>query len=307
VATVGRGGLLKQYREVVEDLDAVRGRIAIGRQVTALGNRPDRIACVYDDLTADNTWNRILKCGIRATRPWIRTIDLGRRWVELMALFEDVGDVAPDKALRDHLRFDRHALRYRIAIDWARWILDLISPTIRAGKNEAPALLFDMNRLFEAALSTMIRRRAAAAPQVEVRTQDRRHHLADTGTGATPERRTYQLRPDIVVSQGHKASAIGDTKWKLLETDAHGRMVPDRSDMYQMHAYAAAYRCTDLALLYPWHAGLKDSVETRFDLPAIGEVRPRVHVLCVDVGQDGFPLIRGRSGGRIGELMAASE
>jgi 5-methylcytosine-specific restriction enzyme subunit McrC len=63
-----------------------------------------------------------------------------------------------------------------------------------------------------------------------------------------------------------------------------------------MHAYASAFECEDLALIYPWHDGLLESKETAFALPNAGTLRPVVRVICLDLRDDSFRLIRGESG-----------
>ena len=92
VTVLSRGGLMKQYCGLEDDLKVIRGRIALDRQLAANANRPDRIACAFDELTIDHVWHRMLKRAIRLTRPWIRSLLLNRRWIELMALFDEVED-----------------------------------------------------------------------------------------------------------------------------------------------------------------------------------------------------------------------
>lgn len=98
------------------------------------------------------------------------------------------------------------------------------------------------------------------------------------------------MTPDLVLRRGREIVAIGDTKWKRLKVGTSGTLV----DMYQMHAYAAAYHCANQVLIYPWHSGLAGSVETRFDLPAIGELRPSVSIVCVDMRSPAMDAVRGR-------------
>jgi 5-methylcytosine-specific restriction endonuclease McrBC regulatory subunit McrC len=68
----------------------VRGRIAVMRQLGKLANRPDLVACTFDELAVDNVWNQVLKRAIRTTRPWIRSGELNRQWVELMGVLDGV-------------------------------------------------------------------------------------------------------------------------------------------------------------------------------------------------------------------------
>jgi len=301
VAVLSRGGLLKQYCEWDDDLNVVRGRIALDRQLVANANRPDRIACAFDELTIDHSWHRTLKRAIRITRPWIHSIGLNRRWIELMALFDEVDDTRLAAAETDRLVFDRKAERYRTAIEWARWIITLLAPSLRAGKNEAPSLLFDMNRLFESSIAAVLRRRSAHAG-LTIDTQDTSRKFA-TVHGGGKSGQIFTLRPDLTLRDGDRLLAIGDTKWKLISTDDAGRLRPGNDDLLQMHAYAAAYRCSDLVLIYPWSDELRASVQTHLELPETHGQATRVHVVCVDVHADRLPAIRGAESNVFGRLL----
>jgi 5-methylcytosine-specific restriction enzyme subunit McrC len=288
VATVTRGGLRKQYQEREDDLRIVRGRIALTRQFGVHANRLDVIACAFDELTPNNVWNQVLKKALRMTRPSIRTADLARRWVELMDVLDEVDDADLTGVEVARLVFDRQAERYRLAVEWARWILALLAPSLRAGKNEAPALLFDMNKLFESAIAGVVQRRLAPIPGVTVSAQDTSNTLVDV---VTPDHRErgFPLRPDLVIRVQGSVKVVADTKWKLLGIDGRNRLTPSEVDLYQMHAYAAAFQCRNLALLYPWHDGLESAVDTEFHLPAVGGERTIVKVLCFDVHDDRVP------------------
>ena len=298
ISAIIQRGLLRQYQEQEADLQVVRGRILSERQFVANANRPDRLACRFDELTPDNAWNRLLKAGLHAVRSWITSARLQRRWIELMGLFEEVSSVSGDSQLLSRLVFDRHSSRYRIAIEWVRWILDVVSPNLRFDKNAAPGLLFDMNLLFESAVAGVVRRRAGS--EVRVVAQDTGRHLASV---PGVKRSFFGLRPDLVVRRGGVTVAIGDTKWKTLEVGSTGHLVPAVDDMYQMHAYAAAFQCEHLALIYPWHEGLTQSLETAFQLPMINALRPVVTVVCLDLHQGQYAAKRGAGSVEFGALF----
>ena len=289
VSTLARGRLLKQYLEHEDDLTVVRGRIAVTRQLGAHANRLDRVACVFDELTIDNVWNRVLKKAIRCTRPWIRSVELNRHWVELMGVLQEVDDAQLGEADVQRLAFNRQAERYRAAVDWARWILALLAPALRAGRGEAPALLFDMNRLFESAVARVARRRVHEESGLTVETQDTSRALV-TVVSADRVDSGFQLRPDLVFRRGNDVVAIADSKWKLAGWDSRRRLMPTEADMYQMHAYASAFQCRELALIYPWRSELAQAAGAEFRLPMMNERAPVVTVLCIDVHDDALPL-----------------
>ena len=303
VTDIARGGLLRQYQQHDDDLRYVRGRIVSTRQFVQLANRGDIVACRFDELTADNMWNRLVKTALRAVRPWIGSLELDRRWVELIAVFEEVNDIEADPTWTNRLVFDRHAFRYRTAIDWVRWILATLSPSLRGGRSTAPGLLFDMNLLFQSAVAALLRRRTGMSG-LEVSSQESGTHLARLA--GVDQRRVFRLSPDLVVRRQGVVSAIGDTKWKRLDVGRARYLIPAEADVYQMHAYASAYRCENLALIYPWHEGLRAARETAFELPTIGTVRPVLSVLCLDVQSDALVLRRGASAAEFGTLFQQS-
>ncbi len=290
---VVRGGLLRQYREHEEDLAVIRGRILSARQFAIHSNRPDRIACRFDELTPDNVWNRLVKAALHAVRPWIRRAELSRRWVELAAVFEEVDDSQVGARDLDGLVFDRHAVRYRTVVDWVRWILALLSPKLRAGKDTSPALLFDINLLFQSAVAEHCRREASRHSDVQVHSQETTAHLATLVRGGG--RREFDLRPDLILRRNDEIVLVADTKWKRLEIRGSGHIVPNTADVYQLHAYGAALKCKHLALIYPWHPGLRGSKETAFELPRVGDSQPLLSVVCLDLESDEFKMMRGLS------------
>ncbi len=288
-----KGGLLRRYTEHDEDLLAVRGTIQLQRQFTTLANRTDFVACRYDELTSDNRWNRLLKAGLKIVRPWIRSPDLERTWVELFAALEDVGDEDRPRALLDGLRYDRQATRYRPSIQWVERILNLLSPDLRSGAKPAPGLLFDMNLLFERVVEQRMARWAAERGWI-METQDTSRYL--TGIVSEPKRCAYQVRPDLVFRYRCQVVAIADAKWKRPDVSTRGFILPAQPDIYQLHAYAAVFACSRLALIYPWGDTLAKARETTFELPPAGSLRPKVTVLCLDVAHDDPPF-RVRGGG----------
>jgi 5-methylcytosine-specific restriction enzyme subunit McrC len=179
------------------------------------------------------------------------------------------------------------------AIDWARWIIALLAPALRAGRSEAPALLFDMNKLFESAVAAVARRRVYEVSGLTVEAQDTTRALV-TVVGQDRLEPGFQVRSDMVFRRGDAVVAIADTKWKLLGWDSKFRPMPGEADMYQMHAYASAFRCSDLALISPWRSALANAAGVEFLLPVDNGRSPVVTVLCIDVHDDALPLRLGR-------------
>ena len=96
--------------------------------------------------------------------------------------------------------------------------------------------------------------------------------------GDRERERLFALRPDIVVD----GDIVIDTKWKQLKA-GETTLGVSQADVYQMLAYARAYRARRLVLLYPWHR----------DLPKAGRLRrwkvakseTTLEIAAVDVGR----------------------
>lgn len=295
-----RAGLVRRYRSEEADIRVLRGRLLVSRQVAAHAMRIDTLACRFDELTPDNGWNQVLKAALAAVRPWIRGLGTGRLWLEMTAAFDEVSLPADALALHATLRRDRQVAHYEGALRWAGWILRLLSPGLRAGSSEAPELLFDMNRLFEAAVYGVLRGRATRLG-LQLHAQHTGRHLASAF--GEPAAGFFHLRPDLVLIEDDTVIAVGDTKWARLEMDSVGRLVPRNEHAYQMNAYAAAYPCEEVTLIYPWHDGLEGAHPTLYRLPPNGGREAILHIVGVDVGADGMPFRMVAGDSRLGRLL----
>lgn len=205
-----RRGLVSNYLPHNGDLSAVRGKVAVSRQVGALFNRMDRVACEWDEFTPDTPFNRLLKCACtqlkkRASHPVARGL-LG----DCAFALEDAGDVSPQTALREteRLIWTRGSERFRPAFELARRLLQDLSPELEGGDAGSWAFLVDMNAVFEGFCRAALEARFGAVVEEQV----------NVGTLFRGPNRTRQLA-DFLWSRGDERW-IGDAKWKLLGSKA---------------------------------------------------------------------------------------
>lgn len=206
-----------------------------------------------------------------------------------------MGDEARPRALLDGLRYDRQATRYRPAISWVERILNLLSPDLRSGAKPAPGLLFDMNLLFERVVEQRMARWASERGWA-METQDTSRYL--TEIISEPKRCAYQVRPDLVFRHKREVVAIADAKWKRPEVSSRGFVLPAQPDLYQLHAYAAVFQCSQLALIYPWSERFITNQPTVFEIPPGADKSVQIAIHSLDVGSDEFPILPTLSFGR---------
>lgn len=242
-------GLISKYVGTEDNLPAVKGRFSAHGHLRHNLARPHLLHCNYDEFTPDNAYNRVVKATLEACRGWIQAPKTQRLWFEAYTRFAHVSSVRIFSAAVARLPQDRTTRRYRPLLKWCEWLLKVDSPTLSAGMVEAPALLFDMNRLFEAHVTRL--EEAAADDLQQIYSQKPWTTLATLhGEGV------FALKPDITVWQSATNQAspqitrIVDAKWKRLNPLAPNWGV-DQSDIYQMLAYAIRYRCRHMELVYP--------------------------------------------------------
>ena len=245
-----RRGLPHRYRLLQDDLPLLRGKLNVPRQLARHAIRADRLACSFDELSVDTPLNRVFKAAVVRLAANTRSAANGRRLGELASRFEFVGD-SPDP-LAEPVMLDRTNTAFHRLHAMARLLIGGNWQSTTTGPDAGYALLFPMNELFEKYVGRTLR---AVLALRSVKLQDRERYalhrrcLASTGDGR--KQPLFALQPDIVVDN----DVVIDTKWKELKPTESKRGV-DQSDVYQMLAYARAYKAKRLILLYPWHAGL---------------------------------------------------
>ena len=267
-----RRGLPRRYLVHTEDLALLRGKIDIVRQLTHLSVRPDRLACRFDELSENTPLNRVLKAAVSRLAHITRSASNARRLAELLSRFEFVGDTS--SPLRETVRMDRTNTAFHGLYRLAKFFLERHwQSTTRGDATTGFSLLFPMNDLFEAFVGRTLRHAIALPVHLQ---HGGRHALVSEKGGSL-----FALRPDIVVD-GTDGSIILDTKWKHLEP-GDAKIGVKQSDVYQMIAYAHAYKARHLVLIYPLCNGIEGPGSVRrWKIP---ETNCPLDIVTVDIGQ----------------------
>jgi 5-methylcytosine-specific restriction enzyme subunit McrC len=256
-----RHGLLSRYVSHADDLPVIKGRFQAHGHVRRNLARPHLLHCEYDEFTADNAYNRAIRATLEACRAWVSRAATQRLWFETHARYASVSLLKMSAADVARLPRDRTTHRYAPVLTWCEWLLAMASPALRSGASEAPGVLFDMNKLFEAHAARL--EEIGAGSDRVVRVQGPLLHLATWSDDDV-----LLLKPDITIwhiNQDGVASTIDrvvDAKWKRLDPLAPDFGV-DEADVYQLLAYALRYGCQRLELVYPAVVLDGDGVEER--------------------------------------------
>ena len=246
-------GLPRRYVPHEDDLAALRGRLDVKRQFTVLAASPQRLACRFDELSADIALNQIMKAAVTKLAKVARVPENQRRLAELSFAFADITPV-PVKALPWHqVVLDRTNRSWAQLLSLVKLLLGDRFQTTSSGDARGFSLLFEMNKLFEEFVGRSLSR-ALAGTGYEVRLQGPRGYaLADLHSGQN----RFATKPDITIARRGSPVLVIDTKWKRLKGAIDDpKYGVGQADVYQMMAYAHVYQCERLLLLYPHHAGL---------------------------------------------------
>lgn len=258
-------GVLRDYRDIEDNLGQIRGRIDVARQQRENLFKPQRIACRFSELVADIPVNRLLHSALQLVGTLASSPQLQQRLRSLRKRFDGVATLAPHEPAPEAGDLNRMQRRYADVVDLAHLFLrgQFLDP--RSGQQRAFSLLFNMNQLFERYTASVLRP-IARQRGLRLVEQGPRRYLGHDEAG----RGRVLMRPDIAVLDADgRPVAILDTKWKRLEGEDPLSGL-SAADLYQMASYAAAYRCHTAALLFPEQLGLtmdqtnKVSLDTTF-------------------------------------------
>ncbi|MFB7514330.1 McrC family protein [Streptomyces sp. NPDC056144] len=251
-----RHGLRSDYLTREDDLPVVRGRLLPDRQLLRHHGRLDRLACRFDEHEADVLDNRLCAHAVERAARTARSPEVRSRARRAAARFSGYapGPLGDLRTVVPELVYHRQNEHYRPAHLWARLLLSGggLQDLFTAGPLSSRAFLVDMNQLFEA-FTTRILREAAAAAGIHADAQSRqRHVLFDEAKGAPYS----EIRPDLLLSGSRDGSPFRlpvDLKYKLYD-----RRKLSTQDLYQAFLYAHALseepaRCV---LVHPGEAGV---------------------------------------------------
>jgi 5-methylcytosine-specific restriction enzyme subunit McrC len=257
VSRQSHAGLLREYVAQSDELAVIRGRWRPDLDIRRSPGQKTRLSCEFDELTADNRYNRALKAALRRVRDLaLGTSALLRKIDLLLGSFAEVSDVPITADEVRRLPKNRLVAHYTRILEMAAWFLAKRTPDLRNGDEQGFAMLFDMNMLFQAFIGRVLHR--AIPNGYKLRAEGPRYFFTQDGEGD----RRFQMKPDFCILVDGNVVAIIDVKWKRLVPDSpNGKWGVQQGDMYQLHAYATAYQCDVVALWYPSHREIKTKGE----------------------------------------------
>jgi 5-methylcytosine-specific restriction enzyme subunit McrC len=250
-------GVHRSYVQRDETLALIRGKWNLSHQFTQHPMLVDRFDVRYAEFTANTPLNQIL---LAATRELMQlTVDpvnyrlLHATYVALIAAGCN-GQASLSNNYPELVHFTRLEDRFRTAYLLADLFLRGKVTNIFQGRKAYHAFMFDMNELFEQFVAGFLNRHKRAIFGDESETTrvvpQARQHRVPFLSRHPGNQELINLKPDLLLFQNGQLKLIGDTKYKQLDPAKKNRNITE-SDSYQMLAYATAYQCQHVCLIYP--------------------------------------------------------
>lgn len=279
-----RRGLIRDYVLVEKNSTFFKGKLVVAEHVQHNFVHQERAFVAYDEFSADNALNRLLKATCRTLLASTRVAWTERCLREALLHLAEVEDTEVREHLFAQVHLNRNAARFSELVGFCRLVFQGLSPAPRHGDTPSFSLLFPMEKLFEEFIGETIRRhvRELCPPEARVRLQARGRRLwlmrRENGRGV------FRLKPDVLVDdQDERALLVLDTKWKRLKSDVEdSRNGVSLADVYQLYGYVQRYGCQEAVLLFPRVPGATEKSYLLHDEPDMRSVR----VAFVDVARD---------------------
>jgi len=257
LAVLARGGLARRYQPVEENLTCLRGRILFREQVRENLVNQARFYVAYDELSVNRPANRLIHSTLAKLLPRVVSSQNRQSLRELIAVFSDVPRSADflDDWRKHHI--DRSMNQYAPVMSWVRLFLFNHGLATFSGAHANLSLMFPMEQVFEDFVSHSYGRFQI---KFAVSRQGPQRPMASIG-----DRNAFMMKPDLSLRDGNRVAFVLDAKWKhihaLGQDLKHGI---DQGDLYQLYAYAKAYECNVVALVYPRTQAFRRPLHYRF-------------------------------------------
>lgn len=244
-------GLRSSYLPVVDNLNFYKGKLMVREHIKHNQIHKERLYVGYDEFGVNRPENRIIKSTLLKLQKISTSASNIKDIRQLLQSFEMVE--LSTNYTKDFARviIDPNTKDYEMLIRWSKVFLLNQSFTTFSGNTAARALLFPMEKVFEAYVARNLKR-VLTGLDWEVSTQDKGYYLFDSP-------RQFALRPDIVITRDDGSRIVLDTKWKALTNNPRQNYGISQADMYQMYAYSKKYNTSEIWLLYPVNEDMKDA------------------------------------------------
>ncbi|EAI1199243.1 restriction endonuclease [Campylobacter coli] len=234
--SVYKKGLMRSYLSCEENRAFLKGKLLFNEHIKQNLIHKERFFTQSDEFMLDIAPNRLIKSTLNLLKS--KTTHHKFKIIKALEMFDEVG-FSTNYEKDFTYKISRHFDYYENLLSWCKIFLQNQTFAPYKGKNEAFALLFPMEKLFEDYVAHMLKK---ANPTQNIKTQSSGKYLI-----SKKGEKCFMLKPDLYIEN----ETILDTKWKIPDSNEDKKHGIAQSDLYQMFAYACKFKIHDIKLIYP--------------------------------------------------------
>lgn len=234
---VYKKGLLRSYVNCEENRAFLKGKLLFNEHIKSNFIHKERFFTSNDEFILDVAPNRLIKSTLNFLKS--KTFINKFKIIKAIQMLDEV-QFSKNYAKDFDYKISRHFDYYENILSWCKIFLQNKTFTPYEGKNEAFALLFPMEKIFEDYVAYMLKK---VNPTQDIKVQNNGKYLISKN-----DENCFMLKPDLYIEN----KMILDTKWKIPnDSEDEKKQGIEQSDLYQMFAYACKFKIYDIKLVYP--------------------------------------------------------
>jgi 5-methylcytosine-specific restriction enzyme subunit McrC len=240
--------LPKSYEKKEENLNYLKGKLLIGKNIRNNLVNKTKFYCKYDNFSENILLNQIFKATTKKLLQLTKSKENYKLLLEIDLILKEVD--LKSLTLKDFNKnsFNRLNNQFEDIFNLAKLLYFGKGINFFSKNEETYSLLFDMNRLFEEFIYESLKFKIKKEEKFQnliIGYEKPREYLMKRTS-----KKLFQLKPDIVIyeeKEGKLFKEIIDIKYKIINN------LDDlsRNDFYQMFVYSQIYDCKEIILLYP--------------------------------------------------------
>lgn len=244
------------YVVVEEESGFLKGTWRLSEQLSQAPHLKHRFYVAYDEFTDNNLLNQVFKYVAKMLIYKTKNETNRKILQNILLMLTEIEDIPrPNKAELEKVKFTRLNKEFEPVFNLAKMFLEKLISAGTNQKDKSYSFMFNMNDLFEEFIAEFIK-------QEEILKKTNDYHNSKLTAQASSQYlskdpQAFQMKLDILISEGSTNQLIIDTKYKLLEKTDDKKQGVSQADAYQMYAYAKKYNCNRIILLYPQHLSKK--------------------------------------------------
>lgn len=255
----------RSYQQFEDNMQFIKGRILFTQTIRENKFRKHMHYVSYEEFSINNLLNRIIKTTMVRLLSQTK-ISFNKKALKLALIhLEEVDPIRLYPGIFREVKFNRLNQNYLPLFNMAKMFYYNRQPGQSEGDELTFTFLVPLNRLFEQYIYKILAKsKLSNAEGFEVCHHKPQRHL--TFRTDRDNKPAFLLEPDITLIKDGQVKVILDAKYKNPIVD--GKVSVQQSDIYQMLAYATAYDCPNIYLVYPAFSGnaITDSELAQFKI-----------------------------------------